>query len=235
MEIERIENDPYGYAGVKHSYGDEGENGADLGVGTVEDGEGWDHRFSYLPAQLNRRHSQSQSQGQIQNQVLAPIGRPSVVPIQRPSSSHVYTTTTANTASVAGPGTSSLRPHRHSLEPPFVYQPPSQSQSQSQSQPQSQPQSHTASQASSIRSSQHGQSTPSSSSPSPSSMTTTLSSKAPPFEPSRGVAHTIRASFPPSTGDAGFASGVGVGGIVRTSPASRRSFTKWGSVDGQSK
>lgn len=222
MEIERIERDPFGYC----AFGDGGEDGTDPGVGMVVDDEGWDQRFSYLSAQLSRRHSQNQSQ--IQNQILAPIGRPSLPPIQRPSSSHVNATIT-NVGSTAGPGSSSLRPHRHSLEPPFVYQPPSQPQSQPNFQPQSQLQS----QGTNVRSPQQGQSSPLSSSPTPSSSTMmTLSSKAPSFEPNRSVA---RASFPPSTAGTGFASGVGVGGLLRTSPASRRSFTKWGSMDGHSK
>jgi hypothetical protein len=225
MEIERIERDPLGYAsGLGLTYNDAGEDGGDTGISVVDDGDGWDHRFSYLPAQLNRRHSQTQSQSQTQNQTLGPIGRPAVAPIQRPSSSHVYTTSTGSASGC------SLQ-QRHSLEPPFAYQPPSQAQPQLHSQPQSQPQSE----GTSMRSSQQGQSSPSSSSPSPSATMTTLSSKAPPFEPSRGMAHAIRASFPPSTGDAGFSSGVGMGRIVRTSPASRRSFIKWGSADGQSK
>jgi hypothetical protein len=236
MEIERIEKDPYGYTsvgiaggnGYRHS--EVGEDGADIGVCMVDDGD----RFSYLP-QHNRLHSQPQTQ----TQVLAPIGRPSLPPIQRPSSSHVHTATSSG--SVPGSSASSLRPHRHSLEPPFVYQPPTQPQAQTSSHSQTQSQGG-------INSPQHAQSTSSLSSPSLSASAsnpaiTMLSSKAPPFEPSRGVAHAVRASFPPSTGGAGFASGVGVGGIVGTSPSvqrpagsvSRKSFTKWGGVDGYSK
>jgi hypothetical protein len=57
------------------------------------------------------------------------------------------------------------------------------------------------------------------------------------------MAHGVRASFPPSTAGAGFASGVGIGGILGMSPpvqrpvgsVSRKSFTKWGSGDGQTK
>ena len=246
MEIERIEKDPYGYGvgaagegGYTHCDG-EGD-GADSGAGAVDDGDAWDHRFSYLPAaQRNRLHSQTQIQAQAQ--ALSPISRPSLPPIQRPSSSHVHTA--ASSGSGSGSGSSSLRPHRNSLEPPFVYQPPTQTPSQSPAHSPSHSQAHSQG---GIKSPQRVQSTSSTSSPSPSASggpTTMLSGKAPPFEPSRGVAHAVRASFPPSTGGAGFASGVGMGGIVGTSfppvqrPAgsvSRKSFTKWGSMDGHSK
>jgi hypothetical protein len=230
IEIERIEKHPYGYTGVGtasgsgYKYGEGVNDGTDMGVGTVDDGE----RFSYLPPQHNRLHSQPQ------NHVLAPIGRPTIPPIQRPSSSHVHSATSSSSA--PGSSASSIRPHRHSLEPPFVYHPPTQTQIQSSPHSQSQSQGG-------MTSPQRVQSTSSLSSPSTSASgaatTTMLSSKAPAFEPSRGVEHSVRASFP-NTGAAGFISGVGVGGIMGASPpaqrpagsASRKSFTKWGSVDG---
>jgi len=240
LEIERIEKDPYGYTGVgiigrsPHKYGEGGDDEADRSAGVVDDGDGWDHRFSYLPVQHTRL--QSQPQNQIPSQVLGPVGRPSLPPIQRPSSSHVYTST--------GSGSPSIRPHRHSLEPPFVYQPPTQAQTQTQTHTPT----HTQSQSQSgIKSPQRIPTVSTSSSPSSSLAAgpaiTILSSKATPFEPSRGVSHTVRSSFPPSTAGAGFSSGVGIGGIPGSSPpmlrpsgsVSRKSFTRWGNTDSQAK
>lgn len=199
----------------------------EMGIGAgVEDGDVWDSRFSYLPMQRNRQHGQVQSLGH--------TSRPSVAPIQRPSSSHVHT--------ASNPTTSSIRSHRNSLEPPFVYQPPFQPHTQTQ-QSSSQPTHfHSQSQAQiSATMKSPPRSTTITTSSAPSLSGTTLSSRAPPFEPSRGPTHAVRASFP------GFTSGAGGGGVMSSfqwpgagasgsGSGSRKSVSKWptgmGSMDG---
>ena len=212
-EIEDLQREPHSYLGHSESGEDEG---IDSGFGTgVEDGDGWDPRFSYPPMQRNRQHSQTQIQP------IGPVSRPSITPIQRPSSSHVHTT--------SNPTSSSIRSHRHSLEPPFVYQPPSQPQ-----QPLHPTHSHSQSQAqisALIKTPpprmQPSAATNTTTSPTPSLSGTTLSSRAPPFEPNRGVTHTARTSFP------GFPSGAG-GSTFQwpiasssSSAGSKKSSSKW--------
>lgn len=211
-EIEMVER---GEAAEEFGY-----DGASLAAGVAE-GDGWDSRFSYLPTQRSRHHSQTQQQP------LGPIGRPPLAPIQRPTSSHVPTTDT----------TAGLRSHRNSLDPPFVYHSPTQPH------PQPQLQSQVPQRAPSLKSSPAQRIQSNSSSPSPSLSShavTTLSSKAPPFEPSRSVSQAVRASFPPSFP---LPSGIGPGISILQRPAgavgplvgqrksaSNSHSNKWGNV-----
>lgn len=215
-EIERAEMDPYGFSaggsmetgvidtypyagpGVFPSY--DGMDDTDL---LNEEGDGWDPRFSYVPPRA-RIHSQPQAPPP--GLVLGPIGRPPPAPIQRPSSSHVLVPTLPSNAAATSTSNSNLsfssstgkRSNRNSLDPPFVYQPSSQT-SAAPPLPPSQPllPSHTA-----LKSPQQQRVLPtsstSSSSLSPSlpvsGTGTMLSSKAPPFEPGRGMVQAARAA-----------------------------------------
>ena len=150
--------------------------------GLEETGElGWDHdpRFSYLSQgfQPHSRHpSQTFSQLQVQQMLPSPqlpglISRPPLAAVQGSGTSQVHSSN----------GSSG---HRSTLGDPFVYQSPPQSQTQTQ--------------APSHRSNPSSSSTTASPSSLSPNVMTMLSSKAPPFEPSHGVAQAVRGNFPPS-------------------------------------